>query len=155
LVRKALSYTDATVGAFLDRAGGDAAAMILVLGGIGPANTWSHMVDKIVAHFEGGNAGKVGERDIYGVLGRVWSAQSPWLTSRILPLKSYLREFYLGAMRRRRRAYAMPLNEESGAIRINLRGREPDGLVAPGDEYDALVSELREAFLELRDSESG
>ena len=155
LVRKALSETDATIGAFLDRAGGDAAAMILLLGGIGRANTWSHMVDKIIAHFEGGAAGKVRKGNIYGVLGRVWSAQPPWLTSRILPLKSYLREFYLGAMRRRRRAYAMPLNEESGAIRINLRGREPNGLVAPGDEYEALVSELRDAFLELRDSRIG
>jgi predicted AlkP superfamily phosphohydrolase/phosphomutase len=113
------------------------------------------MVDKILAHFDGTSAGKIRERNLYGMLGRAWSAQPPWLTSRILPLKSYLREFYLDAMRRRRRAYAMPLNEESGAIRINLRGREPIGLVAPGDEYETLVSGLREAFLALRDSESG
>jgi len=152
LVRKALSETDAAVGVFLDRAGTDAAAMIVVLGGIGPANTWSHMVDKIIAHFESGG---VRDRNIYGVLGRVWSAQPHWLKSRIFPLKSYLREFYFGAIRRHRRAYAMPLNEESGAIRINLRGREPNGLVAPGEEYEALVGELRDAFLDLRDTESG
>ena len=30
--------------------------MVLVLGGIGPANTWSHMVDKIIARFEHGEA---------------------------------------------------------------------------------------------------
>ena len=73
----------------------------------------------------------------------------------VLPLKSYLREFYLGAIRRRRCAFAMPLNEESGAIRINLRGREPDGVVEPGEEYQALAEELRDALLELRDTESG
>ena len=155
LVCKALRDTDATIGAIIDRAGSDAVAMILVLGGIGRSNTWSHMVDKIIAHFEGGDADKASKRSLYGVLGRAWVAQPPWVTSRILPLKSYLREFYLGALRRRRRAFAMPLNEESGAIRINLRGREPNGLVAPGEEYETLVSELRNAFLELRDFESG
>ena len=152
LVRKALNETDAMVGTLLDRAGPGAAAMVLVLGEIGPANTWSHMVDKIIARFERGESRN---RNIYGVLGRIWSAQPPWLTSSILPLKSYLREFYLGAIRRRRRAYAMPLNEESGAIRINLRGREPNGLVDPGKEYNSLVGELREGFLDLRDTKSG
>lgn len=155
LVRKALNHTDAVVGTFLERAGRDAMVMILVLGGIGRSNTWSHMVDKIIAHFEGCKTGKVRNRNLYGLLGRAWSAQPPWLTSRLLPLKSYLREFHLAPMRRRRRAYAMPLNEESGGIRINFRGREPNGLVAPGEEYEALLSELRDALLELRDSESG
>ena len=49
----------------------------------------------------------------------------------------------------------MPLNEESGAIRINLRGREPNGVVEPGYRYQAVVEELRDALLELRDTESG
>ena len=49
----------------------------------------------------------------------------------------------------------MPLNEESGAIRINLRGREPNGVVEPGKEYRALEDDLREALWELRDVESG
>ena len=50
--------------------------MVLVLGGIGPANTWSHMVDKIIARFENGERR---ERNVYSVLGRAWSAQPPWL----------------------------------------------------------------------------
>jgi hypothetical protein len=152
LVRKTLRETDAAVGSFLDRAGPDAVALVLVLGGIGPTNTWSHMVDKIISHIEDGESHK---RNIYGQLGLVWSVQPPWLTSKILPLKSYLREFYLGNTRRRRRAFAMPLNEESGAIRINLRGREPNGVVEPGKEYQTLVEELRDSLLELRDTESG
>ena len=152
LVRRALSAADAAIGNFLDHAGPDASVLILVLGGIGPANTWSHMVDKIVSRIENGGAGK---RDVYGALGGAWSALPPRLKSKILKLKSYLREFYLGAGRRRRRAFAMPLNEESGAIRINLRGREPNGLVEPGEQYQAIAEELRQALLELRDTESG
>ena len=152
LVRRALSDADAAIGSFLNHAGPDASVLVLVLGGIGPANTWSHMVDKILSRIENGAAGK---RNVYGVLGGAWSALPPKLKSKILPLKSYLREFYLGSMRRRRRAFAMPLNEESGAIRINVRGREPNGVVEPGEHYQAVADELRQALLELRDTESG
>src|SRR5262249_49167330 len=123
-LRSTLSATDAAVGAFLDRAGPNAAVMVLLLGGIGRANTWSHMVDKIIARFEHGEGS---ERSLYSMLGHVWSAQPPWLMKRLLPLKSYLREFYFARKRRRRCAFAMPLNEETGSIRINLRGREPNG----------------------------
>jgi predicted AlkP superfamily phosphohydrolase/phosphomutase len=109
------------------------------------------MVDKIISAIENGGARKP---NAYGVLGGAWSALPPGLTSRIIPLKSYLREFYLGAKRRRSRAFAVPLNEESGGIRINLRGREPNGVVEPGEECQALAEKLRQALLELRDAES-
>ncbi len=39
---------------------------------------------------------------------------------------------------------------ESGGIRINLRGREPEGIVEPG-EYDALCDQIINAARELRD----
>jgi predicted AlkP superfamily phosphohydrolase/phosphomutase len=148
IVRKALTETDAAVGVFLDRAGPDATAIVLCLGGIGPANTWSHMVDTIIARFENGGGR---DRNLYSTLGHVWAAQPPWLENKLLPLKSYLREFYLERKRRRRSAFAMPLNEETGAIRINLRGREPNGMVEPGKEAQALGEALRDALLELRD----
>lgn len=39
------------------------------------------------------------------------------------------------------RAFCLP-NDYTGAIRVNLKGREPDGRVAPGAECDALLEEL-------------
>ena len=39
------------------------------------------------------------------------------------------------------RAFCLP-NDYTGAIRVNLKGREPDGRVAPGAEYEALLDEL-------------
>ncbi len=151
VVRTALSETDAAVGVLLDHTGPDAAAIVVLLAGIGPANTWSHMVDKIIARFEYGEGR---ERTLYSTLGNIWASQPPWLMKTLLPMKSYFREFYLEAKRRRRRAFAMPLNEETGAIRINLRGREPGGMVEPGKEAQALEKELRDALLELRDADS-
>ncbi len=42
----------------------------------------------------------------------------------------------------RSRAFTLPTDLE-GCIRINLQGREPQGIVAPGREYDALCQEIR------------
>ncbi|MET0546936.1 MAG: hypothetical protein ABWZ40_11555 [Caulobacterales bacterium] len=41
-------------------------------------------------------------------------------------------------------------NNRCGAIRLNLKGREPFGDVAPGNEEKALIETIREALLELR-----
>ena len=51
----------------------------------------------------------------------------------------------------RTRAYAMGLGE----IYINLRGREAQGIVQPGAEYDALKSELKQRLVTLTDPENG
>jgi predicted AlkP superfamily phosphohydrolase/phosphomutase len=42
-----------------------------------------------------------------------------------------------------------------GNLYINLRGREPQGIVEPGKEYEKLRSEVIQALKELKDPESG
>jgi predicted AlkP superfamily phosphohydrolase/phosphomutase len=44
---------------------------------------------------------------------------------------------------------------EMGHIFINLRGRQPNGIVEPGEEYEALIAELTEGLLALEDEASG
>ncbi|HET7712663.1 MAG TPA: alkaline phosphatase family protein, partial [Thermoanaerobaculia bacterium] len=51
----------------------------------------------------------------------------------------------------RTRAYAMGLGE----IYINLKGREAQGIVTPGAEYENLKGELRERLLAFTDVETG
>ena len=51
----------------------------------------------------------------------------------------------------RTRAYALAL----GQIYVNLRGRERDGIVAPGAEYEAVRREVAERLGALRDDETG
>jgi predicted AlkP superfamily phosphohydrolase/phosphomutase len=41
-----------------------------------------------------------------------------------------------------------------GAINVNLKGREPEGAVEPGAEYDQVRQRVREALLQLRDPET-
>jgi len=54
----------------------------------------------------------------------------------------------------KRRVFAVPNNDVAGAIRISLQGRDPDGLVLPG-EYDALCDAVAVALGALTDPVSG
>jgi len=51
------------------------------------------------------------------------------------------------------RTCAYPIGR-SGGIRINLQGREPEGIVTP-DRFDATCEQIRAASKELRDEEDG
>lgn len=52
------------------------------------------------------------------------------------------------------RAFCLP-NDYTGAIRINLRGREPRGIVSPGEEYEALIQMLTRELLALINCDTG
>jgi predicted AlkP superfamily phosphohydrolase/phosphomutase len=54
----------------------------------------------------------------------------------------------------RTRAFAIP-DPFVGLIRVNLEGREPAGVVAPGAEYEQTVAELEEDLRALRDPRTG
>lgn len=60
----------------------------------------------------------------------------------------------LGNNWERSRAFCIP-NDNSGAIRINLKGREPKGIAEPGREYDALCDELIRELSELVNVDTG
>ena len=52
----------------------------------------------------------------------------------------------------RTKAYALV---GMGAINVNLMGREPQGSVHPGDEYEAVKEEIAERLRDLRDPDTG
>ena len=54
----------------------------------------------------------------------------------------------------RTRAYCLPTDLE-GYVRINLEGREPRGIVSPGEEYERVCEDLAGALRELTDEATG
>ena len=54
-----------------------------------------------------------------------------------------------------RRAFAVPNNDSVGAIRISVAGRDKDGLVQPGAEYDQACRDISTALAELTDPKTG
>jgi predicted AlkP superfamily phosphohydrolase/phosphomutase len=53
------------------------------------------------------------------------------------------------------RCFAVPNNDSVGAIRLSVKGRDRDGLVAPGEEYRQVCRQIAEALYELTDPASG
>jgi len=53
------------------------------------------------------------------------------------------------------RAFAIPNNDSVGAIRISVKGRDRNGLVAPGEEYERVCNDIKDALYELKDKEEG
>jgi len=54
----------------------------------------------------------------------------------------------------RSKAFCLPTDLQ-GYIRINLKGREPTGTVAPGAEYDRVCDGIEQELRGLRNAESG
>jgi predicted AlkP superfamily phosphohydrolase/phosphomutase len=54
-----------------------------------------------------------------------------------------------------RRCFQIPNNDVYGGIRVNLVGREPNGLVSRGEEYEALFAELRRELRQLVNVDTG
>ena len=54
-----------------------------------------------------------------------------------------------------RKCFEVIVNDATGGVRINLKGREPHGCVEPGDEYDKLCHQLAADLLQVRNTETG
>jgi len=57
--------------------------------------------------------------------------------------------------RKRRRFFAVPNNNLSGAVRINVQGRESVGLVAPGVEYDETLDWIERGLRQFVNTDTG
>jgi predicted AlkP superfamily phosphohydrolase/phosphomutase len=44
---------------------------------------------------------------------------------------------------------------QDGGLRVNVEGREPKGIVAPGSQYEAVRHELRDTLMKVQDPHSG
>lgn len=54
-----------------------------------------------------------------------------------------------------RNYFKIPNNDVFGGIRINLKGREPGGKIAPGDEYKQLCHQLEKDLMTFTNVETG
>ena len=136
----------------------DAITLVFAVHGMGPNTTWADRVPDILQRMQSGGSGQPPKR---GALYRV-KQMLPWplirvVTSR-LPQSLQSRLVKLWSKRMfdwtTTRAFPVPM-DHAGYIRVNLRGREPQGIVSPGQEYDAICAELAAGFMSFRDLKTG
>lgn len=150
---------DAAIGEIIKNCGDDVTIFIISGDGVGPNHCAWHLLPEILSR-----AGFNGEppptdsadgyprkrllhqlRDALPL--RLRSEISSWLPWR---LRNQLAFKLTGANTNwfRTRAFTLPADLE-GCIRVNLRGREPQGIVEPGSQYEEACSELTEVLEKL------
>ena len=142
----------------------DADLVVFSLSGMGPNYSGWHLLPEVLARLGLGAAPagpRKGRRQLPDLVRRMEALAPQDLLDRIkllFPTRTWDRLARHVAFGRsgwsRCRAFCLP-NDYSGAIRINLAGREPQGRVAPGADYDAVCREITDALLALLDLETG
>lgn len=150
--------TDKAIARIMDAAGPETKIIVYCSHGIGAEYSGTRMLDRILVALEG-------KEPVNYRSPALNTARAAW---RGLPkgmrraLKPVQRRAWTSMMtdgfqpdRRNRRFFEVYLNNRSAGVRINLKGREPEGVVEPGDEYDSLVGELIDDLLSFTNTESG
>jgi predicted AlkP superfamily phosphohydrolase/phosphomutase len=133
---------------------GDALVIVFSLHGMGPNTGWSELVPDILdARRAALSQQAVRKGSLYRIRRSLVTRLRPILqhvpaavAARLVPLWSS-RMFDWPQTR----FFPLPM-DLTGFLRVNLRGRERDGIVSEGREYDALCAELETFFRSLRDA---
>ena len=148
-VREVYRALDSALGRLLERAGPE--TIVVFLAGPGMQGNYgaNFLLDRVLRHLENGK--------VRSKRAAVDSLQWAWrkIPSRLRFKARRFSDGFLSSERSQRRCFAVPHNEVSGAIRINLAGREADGLVQAGTEYDELCDALTEDLLALVNLDTG
>lgn len=145
---------DAALGRLLRGLTRDVPLGVILSHGMGPNYNGNHLFSTLLARFDEHYFGA--SRGGYSVnrLNWLWESTIAQLPARLryharsrLPM--YLRQ-WLSSKRRQNAqqwrtsaAFALPGLDGFSALRVNLRGREPQGIIAPGRAYDAYLASLQ------------
>lgn len=141
VVRDVYRALDQELGRMIEATNPQTALIVWASHGMGNHNDGTFMLDQILLRLE--------------MTKRYPKKNSVW--DRLFPQREQTRgqELKNALTISRRLFYPHPNNREEPGIRINLVGREPDGLVKPGSEYEALCKQLIADLRELTDEKTG
>ncbi|HXI86324.1 MAG TPA: alkaline phosphatase family protein [Parvularculaceae bacterium] len=144
---------DRAIGDLIDAAGPDCEVMMLVGLGLFPLVTLNPALNEICERLDLG----MGARE--KPVAKARAAYRARVPLSIRAALSPLKRFILGEPENpelaRRRFFPVEHVDNGAAIRINLKGRERNGVIAPGEDYRRLVDEIARDFMEIRDDETG
>jgi predicted AlkP superfamily phosphohydrolase/phosphomutase len=155
VLREVYAGTDAALGRLLPAMGPDTLIMVYSINGIGPNYTGNFILDDLLLARDRlqlprgrQRLARVADWADRWTPGVVYDAAYPVhrLVRRSLGLP--VRDFAF------RTCFQTPTNGVAGGVRINLRGREPAGMVDPAD-YEPLCRQLARELAELVNADTG
>jgi predicted AlkP superfamily phosphohydrolase/phosphomutase len=162
-IRAVYERIDAGIGALIRAAGPDAIVLVVASHGMGLNTGGPQLLPEILVRLGLGSGGITS----FAAGVRRWQTAVSHLPRPVQPL---LRRIASSSLAKRvqgptgclldplesPRTRAVTLsNNRCGAIRLNLKGREPFGAVEPGGEAADVLAEIRRELLALRDPASG
>lgn len=159
---------DRALAAHLAAIDEDATVLVLLSHGIGPHYDATHLLPETLRRLDAAYQGRVTRSWQGRALGGAWRSMpgssraavarllAPALRARAdaRELRA-VRDLETDAERQQQLFFMSPNNFVVGGIRINLRGRERAGRVAPGREFNQLCHRLRQDFLTLVNVDTG
>jgi predicted AlkP superfamily phosphohydrolase/phosphomutase len=152
---------DEAIGRLLDRAGQDVTVLVFALHGMGPNVSRADLLGQMLARVLEDGVEASDQRAGAGLLQRLraWAPARlrSWVKGQLpYAMQDRLTQFWRtgGLDWSSTRAFAQ-LSDLDGYVRINLRGREANGIVEPGAEYVALRERLCEGLRTFVDADTG
>lgn len=150
--------TDAAIGALLKHVGSETDVVVLASHGMGPHYDATFILGEMLERIEKMRLSNP-KRRIAGVVRWCWNKLPARLRVNLRPLRTPIRRTIgqivptpdIGT----RKCFEVPNNDVYGGIRINLAGREPNGRVRPGHEFDNFCEALTRDLLSFVNLETG
>lgn len=157
-----LQDADRAIGEHRALAGEDATFCLLLSHGMGPHFDGTHLLDETLNRLDAAFQGqarpsntapkaKVSAAPLADLKKRISAKLPPALAQVAWTMNEAAVE---GPLRARKLFFMQPNNTVFGGVRLNLKGREPRGLIE-ASEFDAMCARLTEELLALRDVETG
>jgi predicted AlkP superfamily phosphohydrolase/phosphomutase len=145
-MRDVYTAIDAALGRLLALASPETTVFVLASHGMGPHYDGTFLLGKMLRNLYELPVAPAGKRAAARALESVWYRLPEALRSLLRPVRGKTKQA-LGVAASvpelsDRLCFATPNNDVYGSIRINLIGREPQGRIRPGEEYDAFCREL-------------
>jgi predicted AlkP superfamily phosphohydrolase/phosphomutase len=154
---------DRAAGEIIRRLDSDSTVLFVSSHGMGPAFDGNSVLDEVLRRLENLGPRSLEYRNARAqalARARTFSDRLPRVLQWALtPLRRHFGRRRLAerleAEQRARKCFRFPTHDQWGGIRISVAGREADGLVQPGREYEEFVAKLIDDLHQLRDGRSG
>ncbi len=158
-IREAYALLDKSIGIILDQVDERTMTLLFISHGMGHHYTATEILDRALTNIEN-NVQSDGEKSFKETMRGIWHLVPVETRAKLRPIKKYFNgtlapkyaEF--SGNRETRRFFEVFVNNRTGGVRINLKGREAKGIVDPND-YDALLDEISRDLLDIVNVETG
>jgi predicted AlkP superfamily phosphohydrolase/phosphomutase len=171
-IRDVYSEIDAGIGELLASLSPATHVMLVLSHGMGPYYHGSHLLEEIIDRLESNEPGRAQTRAT--VVDQDNFRKTLWAGRRMIPqtlrqkIKEQIPQDWIKSTWHwihaqpppvhpwsTKRVFQLPESNMTGLLRINLKGREPHGLVQSGQEYERLCDSLIDALLAIENMDTG